>query len=237
MSQKTLQALEQEVNAELTRMAQAEGSPHSPITDGVVDEARYLTSSHKILWILKEPWEQLREGEAGGGWSVTKGLIPRKIAEGTIGDKGLYANMAYVSYSVFNNCRKWETIPYVSNAPEVGDSLRSIAYINVNKAPGNKTSYKPHIESCYRRNKTILKRQIDIINPDIVIAGNILYLFYAALGLKAQELVSEGSVKWCKKDGRLYINAYHPSYWRIGRAKYVDDIVAVIRNHWQSSLV
>jgi hypothetical protein len=233
MNKEQLEALEREVKAELETMAKAEGSIHEPITDGVVDENRYLAASPRMLWILKEPWDPIKEGEAGGGWSVTKGLIPRKLTEETIGDSRLYARMAYISYSALNNYPKLEDIPKVSRDPKVGESLRAIAYINVNKAPGKTNSYKPHIERCYRRNKDILKRQIDTINPAIVIAGNILYLFYEALGLKAEDLVSEGSVEWCKKDGRLYINAYHPSYWRIGSAKYVDDLVAVIKNHWQ----
>ena len=113
MSKERLEALETEVNAELKKMAESEGSRHDPITDGVVDIDRYLASSPKMLWILKEPWEKLEEGEGGGGWSVTQDLI----AKGRIGNRGTYAPMAYVTYSVFNNYAPYDDIPYVTNDP------------------------------------------------------------------------------------------------------------------------
>ncbi len=236
MSKAQLEALEEQVNAELKRMADSERSihKHDPITDGVVDIERYLSSSPKMLWIWKEPWEEFDEN-GGGVWSVTQNLIPKKIAEGKIGNKGLYANMAYITYSVFNNYPNWSEIPWVTDDPSVGESLKSIAYINVNKFPGKKWSNPEHIKSCYGRNRNILKKQVATINPDVVIVGNILHLFYEDFGLKTVELISEGSVEFCSKDGCLYINAYHPSYWRISGKKYVEDIVNVIKKNRHGS--
>ena len=215
-------------------MAESEGSKHHPITDGVVDIGRYLSSSPKTLWILKEPWEKLA-GEGGGGWSVTQKLIPDLIANREIEGIRTYRRMTYVTYSIFNNYTSYSDIPYATDDPRVGDSLRNIAYININKYPGNTTSVSSNIEFYYRKNRNILMRQIKTINPDVVIGGNILHLFYDDLGIKSDELKSEESVDFCSKDGRLYINAYHPGYWRIGEKKYVEDIVTVIKKNRQGS--
>lgn len=230
MSKERLEALESEVNAQLLEMAASnEGLKHFPITDGVVDIDQYLSCSPKILWILKEPWEKLKDGEIGGDWSLTKYLND----DGKIGNKGTWARMAYVTYSVFNNYPKYSAIPYVTDDPKVGASLKNIAYINVKKFPGKSTSVRAEIESYYDRYRNLLKKQITTINPDIIIFGNILYLFLNDLDLKSEDFKSEGSVEFCSKDGRLYINAYHPSYWRISGEKYVEDIVSVIKKSRQ----
>ena len=80
-----LLVFESELKAELYKQAyderQTGSQKNDPITDGVVHEARYLDCFPKILWILKEPWEVGIEETGGGGWSVTKDLIPKKIKE------------------------------------------------------------------------------------------------------------------------------------------------------------
>lgn len=237
-----LLSLEREVNAELEKHAEAERAQglhkNWPISDGVVDESLYLATTPKMLWILKEPWE-VDEGEGAGGWSLTKDAIPRMLKEGSIGDKGTFANMAWVTYSVLNGFQTWQQMPYVSNEPKVGDSLRRIAYINISKLPGQKVSYMPMLQACYERNKTMLLRQIEIIAPDILIGGYTLPLFFNDFGLTRADF-TQGSetVSICHKNGRLYVDAYHPAC-RFGSAKYVDDIVTAIkpfRQHWELAL-
>lgn len=225
-----LEALEQEVSAELYAMAAAENSAHDPITDGIVDIDAYLSSFPNMLWILKEPWETLKDGERGGRWSLTQDLIPRLIANNELGGIPTYRKMAYVTYSVFNEFVPYPNIPPLTD-PLVGESLKRIAYINVNKFPGKTVSSAANIEFYYRRNRDVLKKQMAAINPDVVITGNIMHLFYEDFGLSRPQLQSEGSVDFCRKDGRLYVNAYHPAYWRVKEQKYVDDLVAVIKNH------
>ncbi len=45
-----------------------------PIYDGVVDAEAYLASKSKVMWILKEPYDDFdAEGmPAGGGWTMFK---------------------------------------------------------------------------------------------------------------------------------------------------------------------
>ena len=46
----------------------------APIYDGVVDAEAYLAAKPKIMWILKEPYDDFdAEGmPAGGGWTICK---------------------------------------------------------------------------------------------------------------------------------------------------------------------
>jgi len=42
----------------------------SPICDGIINIEQYLKSKYKILWILKEPYDEFdKDGKpCGGGW-------------------------------------------------------------------------------------------------------------------------------------------------------------------------
>lgn len=225
-----LEALEMEVKAELYKMAAAEKSIHEPITDGVVNINRYLASSPKMLWILKEPYDE-PDGKPGGGWSVTSCLIPKLIANHQIGGSPTYRKMAYVTFSVFNDFDPYSDIPNASNDSKVGESLKNIAYINISKMPGKSASDPATIASYYQRNRALLKKQIDTINPDIVIAGNILHLFYEDFGFTRQDLTETGLSEFCRWKGRLYINAYHPCYWGCKEERYVNNLVAIVKAH------
>ena len=221
-----LENLESEVNAELKLQATAAADP---ITDGVVDNDRYLAACPKILWILKEPYDDCINGvPAGGGWSVTKDLL----AKGRVGNKGTYAPMAYITYSVFNGFPKYNEISYVTENPQVADSLKNIAYINVNKMPALQTSGGTDFASIYRQNQLILRKQIEGMKPDIIIGGRVLPLFLKDFGLCQADFISGGSAGYCVRNQRLYISAYHPGQWSaVAKEVYVDDIVSIIKNH------
>lgn len=228
MTKEHLEALETDVKAELLNLAKQQQIVHDPITDGVVDIDCYLAASPKILWILKEPWETLKDGEAGGGWSVTKDLL----GAGRVDNKGTYAPMAYVTYSIFNGFPKWNDISYVTKDPRVADSLKNIAYINVKKFPGKTTSNTAEIEKYYEKFRPLLLHQIQVINPDIIIGGRVLPLFLNDFGLCHTDFASGGHASYCVRNQKLYISAYHPGQWSAVRKDvYVDEIVSIIKNH------
>jgi hypothetical protein len=229
MSKAELEALENEVNAELLARAKAEHPDIYPITDGVIDEAQFLASSPKMLWILKEPWEI----GGFGDWSLTKKLIPDLIVQNQICGHKSYGPMAYVTFSVFNNFLVYADIRAAGNTSKIGESLKNISYINVSKLPGKSQSIPSQIAAHYRTNRSILLKQIMVINPDVVIGGSTLTLFLDDLGLTNEEFKPTGSLKFCVKAQRLYIDAYHPARrdHQVKTSDYVDEIVSVIKNH------
>jgi len=52
---------------------------------------------------------------------------------------------------------------------ELIDILQNIALINIRKLPGNSSSDDKEIENAYTVHKSLLLKQIEIINPDIII--------------------------------------------------------------------
>jgi len=57
-----------------------EGDFIEPIYDGVYDVEKYLASSPRIMWILKEPYDDFTsEGKpTGGGWAIYDCFTPEK---------------------------------------------------------------------------------------------------------------------------------------------------------------
>lgn len=235
MTKPLLETLEAEVNTELFAMAKASNPDVDPITDGVVDIDCYLASSPKILWILKEPVDDIVNGKpSGGGWSMTKDVL----AKGKFGNTPPFAPIAYVAYSVFHGFPEYSQIRYVTEDVQVKASVKRIAYFNVSKLPALPTSGGTDFTSLYAQNRTVLLKQISGMQPDILIFGSTIGLFLADLGLKREDLSPFRSLKYCLKGRQLFIDAYHPSQWsQVSPAEYVNEIVSVIKAHPLSATV
>jgi hypothetical protein len=228
-TQASLEMLEKRIEGQLYTMAEKDKSLHDPIADGVVDIPKYLASSPRILWILKEPWDEIIEGEASGGdWSLT-----HELRKGLTNNKGTYPMMAYITYAIFNGFPNFSDIDYPTDNSHVAHALDRIAYINVSKFPGQKTSNPKYIEGAYCKMSDILRQQIDGLAPDIIIGGNTLHLFFNDLGLTEEMFDGNSSTWFLQRDGRLYIHAYHPGQWaQVDKTVYFDDITSVIRSHF-----
>ncbi len=205
---------------------------HDPIFDGIVDECRFKLAPIKILWILKEPWENLEDNEKGGGWSVTRDLLLNGEFEN---NKGSYPPMAYVSYSIANGFLNYADTPYLMESDNVRDALRTLAYINIKKFPGGTTSEGIDIQSYYTLYEDFLINQIEDINPEVVIFGGTHYFFQNKLSLNDMSTQSDGP-SFANKNGRLYIAAYHPNQRTISKDSYVDGIVNTIKLEYAKNI-
>lgn len=225
MNREQLKALEEEVNTELESRATPTAEP---IKDGVVDFDLYLASNPKILWILKEPYDEITDGvPSGGGWSITEHIL----SVGKFGNRPPFAPIAYITYSIFNGFPKWSGIRYVTEDQRVKEAIKRIAYINVSKMPALPRSGGTDFGSAYRENRDLLHKQINGVQPDVIIGGGTLHLFFNDWQLSAGDFSSAGSAAYCSRNGRLYIDAYHPSQTSVAYDIYVDDIVSIIKEH------
>ena len=76
--------------------------------------------------------------------------------------------MLYTSWGILNDFCLWNDMGNVENEPYMLNALKSIAYINVKKLPGHKLSHYKIISDAYSQHKDILLKQIEFINPNIV---------------------------------------------------------------------
>lgn len=136
------------------------------VTDGIVDEKEYLDSKYKILYIMKEVNSDQKDE-----WSLTEFLSNGarsqtwdNIARWTEGILNLEKDLAWEYLSRDNDIRR-------------DIYIKKIASINLKKTPGRHTSIYNEIRMATKNNKEILKKQVDIYQPNIIICCGTSGLF------------------------------------------------------------
>jgi len=206
-----------------------------PILDGIVDPERFLSAKYKILWILKEPYDDFDDEGVpfGGGWDLKEVLKSKNSIQEYEGGKPTFKPMLYTSWGILNNFCLWNDMGNVEKDISMMEALKSIAYINVKKIPGHKSSYYKVIQDAYDQHKNILLKQIEYINPDIIIGGSTLGLFLNDLQLSRNETVRHRGINYFIKNGKIFIEAYHPaqrtSSTGVTQEQYCDDIITAVQ--------
>ncbi|MDY0143474.1 MAG: hypothetical protein RBR97_16430 [Bacteroidales bacterium] len=210
--------------------------------DGVINPQKYLNlpiDKPRILWVLKEP---NTEGKTGAGWSYQDLFsINNLIAKPELLGIQTLSQVFYVSYSILNNFMEWEEVPHKSRIETISIG-EQIAYININKGLGGiGTVSDKKIEDEYLKYRDILKEQIDVYNPDIIIFGNTLQYFDEDVidlkdFIKDSIVTDKYKTTYFKSDRRLMIWAYHPGARAntISQKTYFDEIVSISKKWWES---
>ena len=210
-----------------------------PILDGIIDIEKYLAAKFKILWILKEPYDDFDDDGTpfGGGWDLKEVIKSNNSIHNYSGGKPTFKPMLYTSWGILNDFCLWDDMGNVEKEPSMLDALKSIAYINVKKLPGHKSSYYKVINDAYSQHKDILLKQIEFINPDIIIGGGTLGLFLDDLGLSRKDAIRFKGINYFIKDKKILIEAYHPaqrtSTTGVKQEMYCNDIITAVEN-WAS---
>ncbi len=168
------------------------------IPDGIIDEALYMQSPKKILFIAKEAACFKKEKntiEENFAIAQKDGFWCRRAAFGDAkAKKGRFPpGLALLANAILNE--NFET-------PEKDISaLRYVAFMNINKR-GGFTECKIDLLRDYAQNyKDLIDREIKIISPDIIVC----------CGSGVRDCLS--NVDSCKSVPVLEV--YHPSYWLV----------------------
>ncbi len=203
----------------------------SAVIDGVVDIDCYLNSSVKVMWILKET-------NSGGGWSILDNYKNHKWLTDCNGLMSI-RRVIYTSYGITHPKEiDWEDFPW-SYEEKCQLALRNIAFININKMPGSSYADDIEIQDAYTKNRELLKLQFDTYDPDVIIFGNTLkYVNVEDFDMDFSEIKRERTEKidthFYRSKNKLYINAWHPSYFHgVSDKDYVMDIVEIVRK-WEN---
>ena len=206
---------------------QIKGIGESVVIDGVVDIDCYQKSPLKVMWILKET-------NSEGSWSIVDNY---KNHTWLTDNNRLMSirRVIYASYGIMHpEIKDWKDFPW-SYEKECQTALRNIAFININKLPGSSVADDNMIQEAYNRNRALLKLQFDTYDPDIVIFGNTLkYVnledFDGDFSVDNRMRTEKTDTHYYADMNRLYINAWHPSYYKgISDEDYVMDIVEITR--------
>lgn len=166
------------------------------IPDGIIDEASYMQSPKKILFIAKEA-ACLKKGntiEENFETAQKDGFWCRRVVLGKEGGTRFSSGLALLANAILNE--NFET-------PEKDISaLRYVAFMNINKR-GGFTECKTDLDAYVEKYEDLIDREIKIISPDIIVC----------CGMGVRDCLS--GVDSCKSLPVLEV--YHPS------ARYKTD--------------
>lgn len=215
---------ELDVIRELTKQA---GANHpegwQPIYDGPLSPKDYYNAPLKVMWLLKEPYDN---EEKKGGWSFEEYFDSLYEWGVCGGSRPTWRPITYITNAIFNSIEKWNDIEDVHEG--MMTDMAKIAFVNLNKHPakGRARSPYPNVLEGYRNFKQVLFRQIEVMNPSIIICGNTYSFIHDDLNAEYKGMV--GSTGYRLWGNRIIIDSYHPAA-TYGEEKYVDEILEAIR--------
>ena len=173
-------------------------SKNNFIPDGIIDEASYMQSPKKILFIAKEAacLDNTEETTAEENFEAAQkdGFWCRRVVLGEEGGTSFSSGLALLANAILNE--NFET-------PEKDISaLRYVAFMNINKR-GGFTECETNLSDYVKNYKDLIDREIRIISPDIIVC----------CGMGVRDCLS--GVDACKSLPVLEV--YHPS------ARYKTD--------------
>ena len=197
----------------------------APITDGVCDFEAYLFSKPKIMWILKEPYDEFTKSgkPKGGDYSISDAIKNADLKNTSV----TWKRMAQITHNILTG--ENATISDLSEE-QMRLALSKIAYINVSKMPAQKQTSQSQLKEKYEIWKETLLMQIDLYSPDIIIFGYTFGLFSDDLSVTGDfdYKDKDGWTNIYKKDGRLLVDTYHPANTQ--PYEYFDYPTAVVKS-------
>ena len=166
------------------------------IPDGIIDEASYMQSPKKILFIAKEAacLKEQNTIEKNFETAQNDGFWCRRVVLGEEGGTRFSSGLALLANAILNE--NFET-------PEKDISaLRYVAFMNINKR-GGFTECETDLDAYVEKYEDLIDREIKIISPDIIVC----------CGMGVRDCLS--GVDSCKSLPVLEV--YHPS------ARYKTD--------------
>ncbi|MCK9169761.1 MAG: hypothetical protein M0P01_05040 [Treponema sp.] len=203
------------------------------VTDGIISPEDYLNSKKKILWLGREPHDNCSYDY--------KQDINKKLVEGNLKGSRYFNPMRYILFSSENGyIRSSKIIKLAQRSSsdtneKITNLLKKVAFINCSKITG-KSAIKDWNK--WERNcelfKGIVAEQIKIADPDVIIClGTLQYLNENGY-LDGYEILKKSYRNYYKKDKKLIIDCYHLSFWGITQAKYINDIISVLKKEYET---
>lgn len=242
------------------------------VADGIINIPNYLTAPCKILWILREPnlpgekFEYDEENypdyyEVGVGekdlvhskedatadslWKIDGiwTLYTKSTKKPDMYGAKVERRVMITSDAIFKSIIEGDPVIPTCIIKNQLKSLQSVALINIKKIGGKGESKKDEIAAAYKKNKNLLKKQIDIYNPQIIICGHTLHHFindkyfedyFKTKNSKLMDFNSKlygfdispnpCNFKYYLSEDRVWINAYHPKLAWNNRGNYKEAI-------------
>lgn len=199
------------------------------MVDGAINSEEYLKSKYRIAWFLKESYSDDENSQYYKSLFTADNLYEdffKNVARPT------WHPIIYISYSILNGFKTWQELDYIRDNNDMCNVIKNIAIINANKnysLTGTWTDNN-NLYDGFKKFESILKSQIDLLEPNVLIFGNTFYLFKDFFEIndehKIDNLSEDGLLHTYLKDGKIFLDAYHPAS---RKRNYIDSIINSVK--------
>ena len=174
------------------------------VRDGILIKDDWDKATPKILFLMKESHKN------SNWWDIADKPIST-IKNGKT--KKIWQNILRWKYLIKHHITLdiLPTFPEMSDIPEIADNdgdLTEIAYVNVSKELGESSSKAKHIQNKAIEDQVFLTKQIDLINPDIVVCANTFWAYHPIYN--GNETIDRVSELIHTHNNRIIIKFAHP---------------------------
>lgn len=231
----SLEAKQQEIHERIRNLAEQKGFIEKglyPVLDGVADIKGYLSSSPKIMWILKGAYPSKEENSEYQIWDCWNEK-EHNLASWTPLINILHAIRHRIDMGERIELREMKSI----DQSQI-DDFKKTAYINICKVPYDHTHDDLKEQSKVWRE--IVKEQINLYKPDIIFFGGTYDILKDQDDFLNNILIDKTPTQeiahiYRNPEGTILFNAWHPAYPGAYRKDlldyYVDEIADVIYKH------
>ena len=175
--------------------------------DGVINEKIWDRQKTKVLYILRESNGQ--NTEEGYFWfkeMIEKGQITKNIF------------------------KRINSMQNILNKTENDNRLNEVAYINVNKRGGGSSVNWKRMIKYTKEYKEFIRREIEIINPEIIVCCGTYWLILNYIYDKKQKYAKPENEYYYELGNVKVYNMWHPSARisdenYISRMKYINNLI------------
>ena len=172
------------------------------IEDGIVNLSAWIKQKPRVLFFLKEAYT-----DEPTGYDLASAL---NNAGADFGRSQIWWRVAIWTQAVYDSIippQQYDERTIISKSDEI---IRSISVINIKKSHGQKLSNNADLEKFLADDKAELTKELNIINPDVILCGNTFELLKSAdffPGICKGKCFSDDYI-W---NGKLIISYWHPS--------------------------
>lgn len=170
------------------------------VGDGIINETEWNKTFPKILFIAKEAnqFGTQRFGDFREDWKGDEWQYPfaYRIAEWSFG--------IIKNFPLFNEIYR--------DYPQLHEMLQKVSFLNIKKNGGASSCQPSDLEKHFDENQLFLNRELELINPNIIILGLSFNLYIRAKMFDDVDWKDSGyDIYVAKCSGRRIIDFYHPS--------------------------
>jgi len=197
---------------------------HCFIKDGIIDSTRWKSASPRVLFLLKEARHE------GSSWDL------REFIRESGPKSPTFWNAAYWCYAIHHIALgQVPRFPIEKQSKdEAAELFRSSAVVNIKKSGGTVQSVHDDLERYGQQDGSYIKKQIDLIDPQIVICGY-TWCYVKHLWPDAQD---GGYDLVLRVGGRVFIDFWHPASYQksLEQLKYYALTCLLQNSHVLSKL-